>query len=467
MSASPRRGSRRAFVKKAGAPLLGGIARFDGLTAQTGTPAPPAQRPGTSRVRLGVIGLGRQGGRLAAAAMALPNVEVVGAADLYDGRLERARELAGASLQAVKDYRQILERRDVDAVIIATPDHWHVPMIQEAIAAGKDVYCEAPVIHRAAELASVLRDVPADRIVQGGGGWISSPLYVAARDLIAQGRLGRIVEARAAWETNTSLGAWQAPFPPDASPDTIDYATFARAAGSAADAFDLHRFFRWRCFRQFGSGLAGARLAPMLTALHWLLGTGMPVKVSAAGALHRWKDGREVPDTLSATLEYQEQLSIHVCASQSGSTPADIRISGTEASLVIRERELLLEAAPQTEPFADVGETWPKPHRDWFYMMHGMTPQGQVRGTPAPERTVERFELPEAAGASGPITEFIDCVRTRRPPREGLKLAAEAAATAQHVDEAATRACAAGRALSNPRLPRLEPEKKSSGQKFS
>ena len=431
MTDSPRKPGRRAFLKGAGAPVA-----HAAQAAQIPAPA-PAPRPGAARVRLAVIGLGRQGGRLAAAAAGIANVEVVGVSDVYAGRRERAREIAGASLQVEKDYRRILERRDVDAVIIATPDHWHVPMIKEAAAAGTDVYCETPVLHRSDELAALLKAVPADRIVQGGGAQISSPLFLAARDLIVQGRLGRIVEARAAWDTNTSLGAWQSPFPPDASPESIDYAAFLGPAGGAAAAFDLKRFFRWRCYRQFGSGLAGARLAPMLTALHWLTGTTAPVKVTAAGTLHRWKDGREVPDTLSATLEYPEGMSIQVSASQSGSEPGDIRISGTDASLVIRERELVLEAAPQSEPFADVGETWSKEHRDWFYMMHGMTPQGQVRGTPAAERTVERYEPPAGSGVVNPLVEFVDCVRTRRAPRETLKLAADAAAAALQVDEAA------------------------------
>ncbi|MEO6213724.1 MAG: Gfo/Idh/MocA family oxidoreductase [Vicinamibacterales bacterium] len=438
MSEPSTAAGRRTFLRQATTPLAHAMA-----AAQAA--ASPRQRPGAPRVRLAIIGFGHQGGRLAAAAMSIAGAELVGVADLYDGRLERAREVAGPTIQAVKDYRQILERRDLEGVIVATPDHWHVPIVRDAIAAGKDVYCEAPVIHRADELASLLQAVPPDRIVQGGGGLISSPLFIAARDLVAQGRLGRIVEARAAWDSSTSLGAWQSPFPPDASPESIDYAAFVRAGAGASPTFDLHRFFRWRCYRQFGSGLAGARLAPLLTALHWLVGAGIPVKVTGAGALHRWKDGRDVPDTLSGVLEYEEQVSIHVSASQSGSAPGDVRICGTEASLVIRDRELLLEAPPQTEPFSDVGETWAKEQRDWFYMMHGMTPQGQVRGTPAAERTVERYELPVSAAASSPLAEFIDCVRTRRAPRETLKLAAEAAAAALQVDEAATRARAIAR----------------------
>src|SRR5215207_9296326 len=172
----------RRFSTRASTPLARAV-----QAAQAAVP--PPQR-GAPRVRLAVLGFGRQGGRLAAAAMGITGVEILAAADLYDGRLERAREVAGPSVQAIKDYRRILERREVDAVVVATPDHWHVPMARDAIAAGKDVYCEAPVLHRADEFASLLQSVPPDRIVQGGSGLIASPLFMAARDLIAQGRLG-------------------------------------------------------------------------------------------------------------------------------------------------------------------------------------------------------------------------------------------------------------------------------------
>lgn len=402
-----------------------------------------APQRGLSRVRLAIIGFGGQGIRLADTARTIPGASLVAAADLYDGRLERAREVAGDSLPTTRDYRQILERRDVDAVVIATPDHWHAPILADAVAAGKDVYCEAPVIHRQAELTRLLEQVPPDRIVQGGGGWVTSPLFSAARALIAEGRLGRVLDARATWDTHTSLAAWQTPFPPDASPETIDYATFAGAAAGPAGPFDLYRFFRWRCYRRFGSGLAGARFAPLLTALHWLLDIGMPTSLTAAGALQRWKDGREVPDTLAATLVYPEQLVVTVSASLSGSAPPDIRISGTEASLVIRDREIVVEAAPQVEPYTEVAETWAREYRDWFYMMHGMTAQGQVRGGESPERTVERFALPAATSAAAPLAEFVESVRTRRSPREGLALAATAAAVALRIDEAAAAGCAA------------------------
>ena len=418
---------RRAFLRAAASPL--------GAAAQASTPQPA--RPGQARVRLAIVGFGQQGGRLAAAAASTAGAEVVAVSDLYDGRLARARELFGGSFPATRDHRAAIDRPDVDAVVIATPDHWHAAMLKAAVAAGKDVYCEAPVLHRPDELSSALQTVSGDRIVQGGGGGLASAIPLSARELIAQGRIGRVVEARATWDSNSALGAWQVPFPPDASPETIDYDGFVGPTSSAKGGLDLHRFFRWRCYRAFGSGLAGARLAPLLTTLHWVAGLAAPVRVTAAATLQRWKDGREVPDTLAATFEYADQVTATICTSLSGSAPREIRISGTDGALVLRERELVVERAPQVEPFEEVGDTWPKEHRDWFYMMHGMTPQGQVRGAPAAERTEERYEMPAPTVPHSGLAEFVDCVRTRRPPREGLALAAVAAAAALRADAVA------------------------------
>ena len=414
---------RRAFLRAAALPL--------GSAAQATAPQP---RPGQARVRLAVIGFGQQGGRLAADAARTAGAEVVAVADLYDGRLARARELFGGSFAATRDPRAAIDRRDVDAVIIATPDHWHIPLLQAALAAGKDVFCEAPVIHRLAERAAALQAVRADRIVQSGGGALASPIHLSARELIAQGRIGRVVGVRASWDSNTALGAWQVPFPPDASPQTIDYRTFLEPASSSTGELDLHRFFRWRCYRAFGSGLAGARLAPLLTTVHWIAGLPTPVKVTAAGTLQRWRDGREVPDTIMATLQYPGEVTASVGASLSGYGPREIHMFGTEGALLIREDELLVEGAPPVEPFEAVGETWPKEHRDWFYMMHGMTPQGQVRGAPMADRIQERYEIPAPVVPNSGLAEFIDCVRTRRPPRETLELAVEAAAAALAAD---------------------------------
>jgi predicted dehydrogenase len=257
--------------------------------------------------------------------------------------------------------------------------------------------------------------------------------------MIAAGRIGRPVLVRATWDTAGAIDAWLAPFPPDASPDTIDFASFTAAAGGSPE-FDPKRFFRWRCYSQYGSGLAGARVASLVSAAQVLCGAEAYSRVAASGAIRRWKDGREVPDVLAASIEYDEiGLTVQIATSLAG--PDDRRelvVVGTEGSLRMEAEELVHVPGRQAESYGEVGETWPKEYRDWFYMMHGMSAQGQVRGIPPLEPSGERFVLPGgAATAAAPLADFVDAIRSARPPSETVAEAVEAAQTAIAVATAA------------------------------
>ncbi len=247
----------------------------------------------------------------------------------------------------------------------------------------------------------------------------TSPLCLAARRLVREGRLGRVTFVSGVWDSGSAIEAWVKPYPPDASPESIDFAAFA---GSESAEFDVARFFRWRCFWRYGSGLAGARFAPQLSIAHAVLGLSTPARVVAGGGLHRWKDGREVPDTLVSTLEYPEGVTVALSATQNGSgRPRELRFVGTEATMTLGERALAITEEPQAEPYPVVGETWARPYRDWFYMMHGMSPQGLVRGAPDVEKAAEHYVLPEGAmTAAAHLADFADAVRTRRAPAEPL-----------------------------------------------
>lgn len=385
------------------------------------TPTPAAQaRPGASRLRLAIAGFGTRGQQLCRLAAGVPGVEIAAVADAYDGRLRRAAELLGEKVGVERDARRLLERRDVDAVVVATPDHLHAPLAIAAASAGKHVYCESPIIHRA-EDAERLRSAFGGGAVRfaGGAGASTSPVLQAARELVQSGRLGRVLMVRATWDSNGSIEAWQTPFPPDASPESVNYQTFS---GLGATDPDLKRFFRWRCYRDYGSGLVGARVIPMLAEARVVAGVDTLEHAVAAGTLVRWKDGRDVPDVMTASATFGNGVVVWLAASQTG--PGDrrvLQVVGTEASLVVCGREVTILPEPQAEPFAEVAETWPREYRDWFYMMHGMSPTGQVRGTPPPEPVEERFEVPEGAGtAAAPLADFVDAVRSSRRPRETL-----------------------------------------------
>ena len=425
----PSRIPRRRFLKAAGkTALAAGVA--------AAFPVPLFAQRGPARVRLGFVGFGQRGVQLARAARSLPGVEILAVADSYDGRLARAREIAGDQVEAVRDQRRVIESREIDAVVIATPDHWHAPLALAAAEAGKDVYCETPLTHARSEEAALARAFAGpERLLQCGGGRVTSPLYLAAREQLQSGRLGRVTLVSGVWETGSALDAWLPPFPPDASPATIDFAAFL--GGAPEREFDLHRFFRWQRYWDYGAGLAGARFAPQLGVIQWLLGANQPQRVTAAGALSRWKDGREVPDTLSAVFEYAEGFTASLTASQNGGREQELRFVGTDGTLVIGESRLTILPEATGEPYADLGESWPKAYRDWFYMMHAVGADGQPRGGPSVAKTAEVFELPAGTGAAAAhLADFVDAVRTRRAPKEGVALGLAAAAGAQMANEA-------------------------------
>src|SRR5262249_43563872 len=218
-------------------------------------PATSTARPvsPTDRIRVGAFGVGIRGLADLRSAVKVAGVELAAVADVYDGRLTLAKETWGGQLITTRDYREILARSDIDAVVVATPDHWHAQMAVDAMNAGKDVYVEKPMVQ---QLDEGLRVVDASRqsgrIVQVGSQHPSSIVYAKARDLFRAGAIGEpnVVEA---WiNRNSPTGAWQYSVPPDASPQTIDWDRFLGRAPKRP--FDPIRLFRWRNYRDYGTG---------------------------------------------------------------------------------------------------------------------------------------------------------------------------------------------------------------------
>lgn len=414
---------RRHFLKAAG-----------GAAAVAAFPVPLFAQRGPARVRLGFLGFGQRGVRLARAARGLPGVEITAVADLYEGRRARAAEVAGEQALATHEHRRVIESKDVDAVVIATPDHWHAPLALLAADAGKDVYCEAPLTQSLQQEPALHKAFASARVLQCGGARVTSPLYALAKEQIQAGRVGRVTLVHGIWETSTALEAWLVPFPPDASPETIEFKAFLGQA--PAREFDLHRFFRWQRYWEYGSGLAGARFAVQLSAVHWLLDAKGPERVTAAGGLDRWKDGREVPDRLTAVFEHPEGFAAILTATQNGGRREELQVVGTGGTLVIAENRLSLLPEPLSEPYPEVGESWPKEHRDWFYMIHSMTPDGQLRGGALAVKAAEVFEAPAGVNAAAAhLGDFVDAVRSRRAPKEPIALGLAAAGAAHSANQ--------------------------------
>ena len=213
-----------------------------------------ATQPAPSdRLRVGFIGCGARAHQLLQVAVEMPDVEVVALCDAYTGRLDRARARTGGKATVYKDYRELLASPSVDAVFIATPDHWHKTMAVDALSANKDIYLEKPMSFAMADGPAIVEAVKrSNRILQVGSQGVSSPEIAKARELIKAGTLGQVTMVRAAYNRNGDSGAWLYPIPPDASPATVNWEQFLGPAPKRP--FDLNRFFRWRCYWDYSGG---------------------------------------------------------------------------------------------------------------------------------------------------------------------------------------------------------------------
>jgi predicted dehydrogenase len=262
--------SRREFLQTtAGAAGATFAANTILLKPQTllGSPAPTAA---SDRVRFGIVGVGMEGNNLLTTAIQLAGVECAAACDLYDGRHELARELVGKPVPTTRRYKELLDNKEIDAIIVAVPDHWHKQVVIDAVAAGKDVYCEKPFSHTPADgLAMVETAKKSDRIVMVGAQRTSSVLCAKAKELYDQGAIGELSLVEATFGRNDPTGAWEYPPPPDLSPDNLDWDTWLGTAPKIA--FDPLVFARWRCWKEYGTGVAGDLLVHLISGMQRVL----------------------------------------------------------------------------------------------------------------------------------------------------------------------------------------------------
>jgi predicted dehydrogenase len=235
--------------------------------------------------------------------VSIPGNVLVAVADLYDGRLARAKELWGNQIATTRDYREILARPDVDAVIIGTPDLWHSRISIDALAAGKHVYCEKPMVQKVEQGKAVIDAAKrSGKVFQVGSQYVTSLIYQKTREMIQSGAIGELNMVEAWLDRNTAIGAWEYSIPPDASPATVDW---DRYLGSLPKRpFDAARFFRWRNYSDYGTGVAGDLFVHLLSGLHFSTGSIGPTRIFSTGGLRYWKDGRDVPDVMLAMMDY-------------------------------------------------------------------------------------------------------------------------------------------------------------------
>jgi len=303
-------------------------------------------------IQIALIGAGGMGMGDANYAVALPGVKLIAVCDVYDGRLARAKERWGRDLFTTRDYREVLSRKDVDAVIVATPDHWHQRITVDALNSGKDVYCEKPMVHSIDEgQAMIDAQQRTGRTLQIGSQYVSSLMYQKAKELLSAGAIGELNMVEAWLDRNSAIGAWQYSIPPDASPATIDWDRFLGSAPKRP--FEPIRMFRWRNYRDYGTGVAGDLFVHLLTGLHFATGAKGPTRVYATGGLRFWKDGRDVPDVMLALLDYPG-FTVQLKVNFESGTPEEtfgVKFIGSEGTMTASFDDLKISRNPRaTEP---------------------------------------------------------------------------------------------------------------------
>jgi predicted dehydrogenase len=376
--------------------------------------------PPSDTVRFASIGTGVRGCELLHATLSVPGVECVAVCDLYDSRHEAAREAVdNPSVTATREYRQILDRKDVDAVIIAVPDHNHRKLVEDACAAGKDVYCEKPMSHTVEDgFAMVEAAHKNNRVMQVGSQRVSSILYAKAKEIYDSGKLGEVTEIEAHWDRNTPSGAWVYPIPPDASEQTIDWNSFLGNAPKRP--FDPVRFFRWRCFSDYGEGLAGDLYVHLISGIHCVTSTNtVAQRAQSSGGLYHFKDGRDFPDLIQTFYDYPN-FRVYMRCNLNNESGEFIGFYGTKGTMIIQDATLTYtpqDTRPKPEGYSVVG--WPKTLREQYLKQwHEENP------VPAPltsqlDEEVERYALPASySDVVDHQANFFNAVRTRKPTTE-------------------------------------------------
>ncbi len=383
--------NRREFVRATAAAGLG--------TLVTARPASARIVGANDRIRLGAIGTGGRCQYLLQVLNGLPGNEIVALCDVYQPHLLEAAHLAIDGAGLYSDYRRVLDRPDVDAVVIGAPDHWHKHLMIAAVAAGKDVYCEKPMTHAIAEGPEIIHAVAAsDRVVQTGTQQRSWPHFLLAAQLIDDGVIGQVTFVHTYWYQ--SYG-WQTPAPrPRQSFDPSLLDTRAWLGSAPPQEVDAEKFRFWRWFWNFGGG----NLTDLMT--HWIdmvqLYIHQPAPLAATTVANNFLHPQwQCPDTITCALQYPGSVNVtHTGAMQSSIDDGGIEVRGTRGTLKIDRQRLVV----YPEGIAN--------------LPHSNAPEPEIRMISERDGTVDH------------MSNFLDCIRSRKRPNAHVQVGLEAARTA-------------------------------------
>jgi predicted dehydrogenase len=400
--------TRRDFVR------LGAGAVAAGASAKTILLEPAVlaaqNTAGGRKIRFVSIGTGIRGCDLLRSAKKVPNGVCLGTADLYDMHRKASVEAHGADIPTTRDYRLLLDRKDVDAVIVAVADHQHRRVVLDCVAAGKDVYCEKPMSHNVADGQAMVAAVQSGkRIFQAGSQRVSNTVYKKAAEIYKSGRLGEVTYIEGHSDRNSPSGAWVYPIAPDASPETIDWTTWLRDAPPRP--FDAVRFFRWRCFADYGEGVAGDLFVHLLSGIQCVSGINtVPSRAYSTGSLTNFKDGRDFPDLLATLYDYPG-VTVNLHCNQNNAAGEPIIFYGKAATMMISGNTVTVtpqDTRPQPEGYSLNGWTADAKQK-YLDEWHAVHPE-----PPAPLTLTESYSAPQGYDDTADhIASFFRAVETR------------------------------------------------------
>jgi predicted dehydrogenase len=349
-----------------------------------------AQIPGANnRVNLGLIGCGDRGRGVMGTFLGNETVKVTALCDVYAAQIDRASERAPGA-RGYGDHRKLLESRDVDVVLIATPDHWHAGTTIDALEAGKDVYVEKPLTLTIEEGPRIVKAARVNnRICQVGMQQRSGSHYLQAKEeFVKSGKLGKITLARTWWHGN-SYHLRKAPASLQQQPSNLDWARFLGPVKWRD--WDPQQYYNFRAYLDFGGGQVTDLFTHWIDVVHMFMEQDNPISASAAGGVYHYKDGRTAPDTINVLLEYPGEWTATFEATLApGITGAAVELCGTQGRLnITRARAEFIAAERGAQPVVLKSER---------------------------DQTIEH------------VANFLDCVRTRKLPNGDVQIGHRSAA---------------------------------------